>query len=164
MKAIDLIRWAMNFSEQGTNRIVEDMKKAPLTQPCSNGGNHPLWNIGHLAYIEGAIRHVVTGEANPVEKWAPLFATGSQPKTDAAAYPPFEEILRSYRDLRAANKKMLDQLGEAGLDRTPKFVPPGFEEAMKTNGQALLLITLHNMVHYGQITDCRRAAGLKPLM
>ena len=164
MKAIDLIRWAMNFTEQGTNRIVEDMKNAPLTQPCSNGGNHPLWNMGHLAYIEGAIRHVVIGEPNPVEKWAPLFATGSQPKTDAAAYPPFEEILRTYRDLRAANKKMLDQLGDAGLDRAPKFIPPGFEEMMKTNGQALLLITLHNMVHYGQITVCRRAAGLKPLM
>ncbi len=74
MKAIDLIRWAMNFTEQGTNRIVEDMKNAPLTQPCSNGGNHPLWNMGHLAYIEGAIRHVVIGEPNPVEDQRPGLA------------------------------------------------------------------------------------------
>ena len=35
---------------------------------------------------------------------------------------------------------------------------------MKTNGRALLAITLHNMVHYGQIAVARRAAGLKPLM
>ncbi len=164
MKSLDLIRWALSFSEQGTNRIVEDMKNAPLTQPTSRGGNHPLWNIGHLAYIEGSLHHIVTGEPNPVEKWAPLFATGTQPKTEASAYPPFEEILRTYRDLRAENLRMLDQLGEAGLDRAPKFIPPGFEEAMKTNGRALLVLTLHNMVHYGEIANCRRAAGLKPLM
>ena len=164
MKAIDLIRWAMQFTEQGTTRLIEDIRNAPLTQPCENGGNHPLWNMGHLAFIEGAICHIVTGEPNPVEKWAPLFATGTQPKKDASAYPPFEEIVRTWRDLRAANLKMLEHIGDAGLDRAPKFVPPGFEDFMKTNGQALLVVTLHNMVHYGQITVARRAAGLKPLM
>ena len=164
MKATDLIRFAMNLTEQGTAHLIEDIRNAPLTQPCANGGNHPLWAMGHLAFIEGNMRKIVTGEPNPVEHWAPLFAPGTTVKTDAKAYPPFEEIVRTYRDLRAANLKMLDHIGEAGLDRAPKFIPPGFEEMMKTNGQALLAITLHNMVHYGQITDCRRAAGLKPLM
>ena len=74
MKAIDLIRWAMQFTEQGTVRLIEDVRKAPLTQPCANSGNHPLWAMGHLAFIEGAIRSMVTGEPNSVEKWAPLFA------------------------------------------------------------------------------------------
>ena len=46
----------------------------------------------------------------------------------------------------------------------PKKVPPGFEELMTTFGQTLLLLTLHNMVHYGQIADARRVAGLKPLI
>jgi hypothetical protein len=59
---------------------------------------------------------------------------------------------------------MLDQIGEAGLDRAPKNIPPGFEDPMKTIGQTFLLISLHNMVHYGQIADARRAAGLKPRM
>ena len=111
MKALDLIRWAMQFSEQGTLRLIEDTRNAPLTQPTSRGGNHPLWNMGHLAFIEGSTRRVVTGEPNPVQKWAPLFATGTQPKTDTNAYPPFEEIVRTWRDLRAANLKMLDALG-----------------------------------------------------
>ena len=51
-----------------------------------------------------------------------------------------------------------------GLDATPEFIPPGFEDAMKTTGRALLLIALHQMVHYGQLADARRAAGLPPLM
>jgi hypothetical protein len=163
MKAIDLIRFAMQLTEQATSRIVEDMRKIPLTQTCSNG-NHPFWLMGHLTFIEGNMRKIVLGEDNPVEHWAPLFAPGTQPKTEASAYPPFDEILRNYHELRAGNLKMLDHLGEAGLDRAPRFIPPGFEEMMKTNGKALLAITLHNMVHYGQIADCRRAAGLKPLM
>ena len=96
--------------------------------------------------------------------FGPLFATGTKPKPDASAYPPFDEVLRTYRALRAKNLKLLDEVGENGLDRLPKDIPPGFEDAMKTFGHTFLLITLHNMVHYGQIADARRAAGRKPLM
>ena len=73
-------------------------------------------------------------------------------------------MLRVYRDGRARTLKLLDRIGEAGLDRKPDNVPPVFEDAMKTVGNSLLLITLHQMVHYGQIADARRVAGRKPLM
>jgi hypothetical protein len=73
-------------------------------------------------------------------------------------------VLATYRRLRARNLKLLDDVGDSGLDRAPVAVPQGFEEVMKTVGQTLLLIALHNMVHYGQIADARRAAGLKPLL
>jgi len=168
MKAIELVRWAMQMSEQGTAALVADMRDEAMTcaTPGAKGGdgNHPVWLLGHLAYLEGAMRHVLLGEANPVEHWGPLFAPGTRSTTDAAKYPPFDEVLGKYRELRAANLRMLDSLGEAGLDRPPKWVPPGFESSMKTAGQTLLLICLHNMVHYGQIADARRVAGRKPLM
>ena len=163
MKAIDLIRWAMQMTEEGTAALVADMRNAALTQPTSRGGNHPLWILGHLAFLEGGLQHVLVGERNPVEHWAPLFGTGTQPKADAGAYPPFDEVLATYRDLRARNLRLLDEIGDAGLDRAPRHVPPGFEDAMATVGKTLLLISLHNMVHYGQIADARRVAGLQPL-
>jgi hypothetical protein len=140
------------------------MRDAPLIQPTVRGGNHPLWVLGHLAYIEGALPHVLFGEANPVEHWAPLFAPGSQSMTDAGTDPPFDEVLGTFRDLRARNLKRLDEIGDAGLDRLPRNVPPGFENEMRSFGHTMLLIALHQMVHYGQITDARRAAGRKPLM
>jgi hypothetical protein len=168
MKAIELIRWAMQFSDEHTAMLLADLRGAALTPstPGAKGGdgNHALWLVGHLAFIEGAVRHVVLGEANPVEHWAPLFAAGTRPKADAGAYPPFEEVLRTYHELRARNVKMLEELGEAGLDRAPAHVPPGFESIMTSAGQTLLLIALHNMVHNGQIADARRVAGIKPLM
>jgi uncharacterized damage-inducible protein DinB len=168
VKAVQLIRWAMQMSEQGTAALVADMRDAPLTftTPGAKGGdgNYPLWLLGHLAYIEGAVRHVLLGEPNPVEHWGPLFASGTRATADPGKYPPLDEVLGKYRELRAANLKLLDALGEAGLERPPKWVPSGFEDSMQTAGQALLLICLHNMVHYGQIADARRVAGHKPLM
>jgi hypothetical protein len=168
MKAIDLFRWALELTQQATARIVADMRDAPLTPSTPGGkggdGNHPLWTLGHLCVIEGNISQILLGETNPVERWKPLFAAGTQPKADASGYPSFDELLDTYRDLRARNLKLLDELGEAGLDRSPRNIPPGFEDAMKTVGQALLLIALHNMVHYGEIADARRVAGRKPLL
>src|SRR5881227_1581023 len=103
MKAIDLIRKALMMSERSTMMLIEDMRDAPLTSPTSRGGNHPLWVLGHITFIEGNLPHVLFGEPNPVEHWAPLFAAGTDPKPDMAAYPPFDEILRTYRDLRERN-------------------------------------------------------------
>ena len=171
MKAIDAIRWALEMTSLGTAELVEDMRHAPLTQPIvregRGAGNHPLWIMGHLAYIEGSIPGILLGEEvapNPVAHWRVLFAPGTEPKADAGAYPAFDEVVTTFHELRAGNLCLLDEIGEEGLDRVPKSIPPGFEEAMATTGRALLLIALHQMVHYGQIADARRAAGRKPLM
>jgi hypothetical protein len=167
MKTIDLIRWALAGTDAGTARLVEDMRDAPLTPPTpgvSGGGNHPLWTLGHLCVIEGGIPRILFGEKSAVEHWEPLFAPGTQPKADASVYPSFDEVLRTYRQLRANTLKLLDEIGEEGLDRVPKQVPAGFENVMTTFGHTLLLVALHNMVHYGQIADARRVAGRKPLM
>jgi hypothetical protein len=171
LKAIDLIRSALQMTDLGTAALVVDMREAPLTQPVvRNGqptGNHPLWILGHIAFLEGALPGIILGEEgepNSVGHWAPLFAPGTEPKANASLYPSFDEVLGKCRELRARNLKLLDQIGEAGLDRAPKAIPPGFEDAMRTVGQTFQLIALHQMVHYGQIADARRAAGHKPRM
>jgi DinB superfamily len=162
MKEIDLIRWALRKTDEWTVGAAEDMRDAPLTQPTSRGGNHPLWILGHLALVEGAVRQLHFGEPNPVEPWRPLFGQGTRPTTDAAAYPPFDEVLATYRDLRAKNLARLDEIGEAGLDQAPAAVPPGFEGQSLTRGQALLVIALHQTSHLGQLSVARRAAGREP--
>ncbi len=162
MQAIDLVRWALRTSDALTTRLVEDMRDAPLTRPTVRGGNHPLWVLGHIAVVEGMIPHTVFGDANPVQNWWPLFGTGSQPTDDPNAYPSFDEILGTYRTLRAKNVDRLEELGEAGLERAPKVIPAGFEEQMKTVGRTYHLIALHQMFHLGQVSDARRAAGKEP--
>ena len=162
MKAIDLIRWALQKTDAWATGAAEDLRDVPLLQPTPRGGNHPLWILGHLALVEGSIPHILFGEPNPVERWRPLFDQGTQPTTDASAYPPFEEVLSTYRDLRAKNLARLESIGEAGLDSAPASIPPGFEDEMSTKGHTLLVIALHQMVHVGQLTDVRRASGREP--
>jgi hypothetical protein len=164
MESMDLIRSALHMTDQGIAALVADLRDKPLIRPTANGGNHPLWIMGHLAYIEGSLSKILFDQPNPVEHWAPLFATGTQPSDDAGIYPPFDEVISTFHRLRAQTIQRLDEIGPAGLNAAPRHVPPGFEESMTTVGQALLLTALHQMVHYGQLADARRAAGLQPLI
>ena len=72
MKAIDLIRHAMQVSDKATLQLIEDMRDSAVTQPTPGGGNHPLWVLGHIALVEGNVPHVLFGEPNPVAKWGQL--------------------------------------------------------------------------------------------
>jgi|SRR5436190_20807411 len=164
MKALDLIHWSLEFTEAGLTRLVSDMRDKPLTQPTSVGGNHPIWVLGHLAWVEGAIPAILFGEPNPVEHWKPIFGGGSTPTTNAADYPSFDEVLQTYLDLRAKNIRRLEEIGEAGLDAAPKNVPEPFKDVMTSVGKTYLLLALHQNVHYGEVCDARRVAGLKPLL
>ena len=163
MKAMDLIRNAMEMCERGTMMLIEDMRDAPLTQPTPRGGNHPLWVLGHITFVEAGVPSILFGEPHPLERWAPLFAPGSEPIADASAYPSFDEVLRAYRAVRARNLKILEELGEEGLDRPTTAPPRGLEDAMRTAGDTFFVLALHQMNHRGQVAYARRALGRKPL-
>ena len=163
MKTMEAIHKALTFSDRATMQLIEDMRDAALTQPTPRGGNHPLWVLGHLTLVEGSVRHTILGEPNPAAKWAPLFAPGTEPTKDASAYPPFDEVMRTYRELRAKNLQLLEELGEAGLDRPTVSPPKGLEDMLRTAGDVFLVIGMHQMFHRGQVADARRAAGRKPV-
>ena len=164
MKAIDFIRKSMQFQDQFSPQFFEDMRDAPLTQPTPRGGNHPLWVLGHLAHSEAELTGTISGEPNPLEEWSGMFAPGTQPTANAADYPPYEEVFEKYRQARARSLKLLDEVGDAGLDDALESIPPGMEEIFRTNADIFMILILHHHVHMGQVADARRAAGRKPLM
>jgi uncharacterized damage-inducible protein DinB len=163
MKAIDVIRTSLAMCESSTMSLIEDMRDAPMTQPTPRGGNHPLWVLGHITYVEGRIPQILYGEKNPVEHWASLFAAGSEPAADTSIYPPFDEVLGTYRQLRDRNLKLLEEIGESGLDRPTEAPPRGLEQVFGTAGQTFLVIAIHQMNHRGQVADARRTAGRQPM-
>jgi hypothetical protein len=163
MKAIDVIRTALEIGDRSMLMLIEDLRDLPLMQPTPCGGNHPMWVLGHITFIEANVQHVLFGEPNPLKHWAPLFAPGTEPTSDASKYPPFEEIIRTYRDFRARNLKTLEEIGEAGLDRPTKSPPKGLEQVFSTVGTSFLTLAMHQMSHRGQLADARRAAGRKPI-
>jgi DinB superfamily len=105
---------------------------------------------------------MLRGTPNPVEQWKPLFDWGSEPVDDPAAYPTFDEVLRTFKELRQQTHAFLDEVGEEGLDRPTKCQPPGFG-GFETVGAATLIIACHACGHLGGLTVVRAAAGKQRL-
>lgn len=161
MQAIDAIRITLKFSDMGMKHLGE-MRDAPLLRPGPWGGNHAMWIAGHLAVVEGRLHQMLHGTANPVHHWKPLFDWGSEPVDDPAAYPPFDEVLGKFKELREQTHAFLDQVGEAGLDQPTKCQPPGFR-GFETVGAAIQIIAGHAIGHMGGLTVVRAAAGKERL-
>ena len=165
MKTIDFIKRGIETSRNFTLGLLDDMKDAPLTQPTSKGGNHPLWILGHLAYGEANIvNHIILGNENPLIKWKEMFGGGSEPVTEADKYLPWDEVRKKFDEIRAQTLNVLEGMSDADLDKPSKNCPPGREELLGKVGGCFLVLTLHPMMHRGQVADTRRAVERQPLM
>jgi hypothetical protein len=121
-----------------------------------------MWIAGHLAVVEGRLHQMLQGGPNPVHHWKPLFDWGSEPVDDLAGYPPFEEVLGKFKELRGRTHAFLDEVGEEGLDRPTKVQPPGFT-GFETAGAAVMIIAGHAIGHMGGLTVVRAASGKQRL-
>ena len=165
MKTIELLRHQLEMSKNMTAGLLADMTDSPMTFPTPNGGNHPTWVAGHLAYAEASLlKHMMLGETNPLSDWQSLFGIGSQPTDDAASYPPLGELLAKWDEMREYTLKVLDSLTEADLEKPSANVPEGREETFGTYGKILTMLAFHPLMHRGQVSDARRAAGRDALM
>lgn len=164
MQSVDFIRTAFEMSNGWVGGIIADMADAPLTAPTPNGGNHPLWIAGHLAYAEGNLIHqYVAGKENPVADWEEMFNAGTDPSDDASKYPPMEEVLEKFQAVRSGTMEILANTTDADLDK-PSQVPEEMKEFFGTNAQCWAAALIHIGFHGGQAADARRAAGRPPLM
>ncbi len=162
MNAIQLLRDELDLSATITLKLIDDMKDAPLTAPTKNGGNHPLWVMGHMAYVEGQIQQLITEQLNPLEKWKNIFAGGTEPTSSAADYPTLEEARSAFITRRAATLQLLENITEADLDR-PTKCPPENAYAIGTVGKCLFILVANTLTHRGQVADARRTLGRKRL-
>ena len=155
----DAIRFSLNMADQAMMRSLATIEDASLTFPTEKGGCHPLWVVGHLAFVEGLTHEMLGGGGNPVAHWATIFGPDTVPTADAAQYPAFAKVREKYVELRNRNVQLLEAMTEADLDKPTPSQPKGLEEHFATFGKALLTIALHQMTNRGQITDAIRAAG-----
>ena len=164
MNTLELLRTQIESPKEMTASLLADMRDAPLTFPTPNGGNHPTWIAGHLAYAEAnLIQHMLEGKENPLLDWKSLFGAGTEPTDDASAYPPLSDLLAKWDDVRTYTLKFIDSLTEADLDKSSLNPPPGREAFFGTFGKVLSMVALHPLMHRGQVADARRAAGRERL-
>ena len=164
MTAVDFVKMTLEMSKGWVMGLAADAKDIATTVPTPNGGNHPLWCLGHLIYAEGNIvGKYAKGEANPVAEWAELFDGGTTPLDDASQYPSYDELLAKFEEVRAATMAYVDTLSDADLDK-PSHAEGDMAQWFGTIGACLAAIPIHFGFHGGQIADARRAAGKQPLM
>jgi DinB superfamily len=99
MYAKEAIQFALTASHRAVLSVIDKMSDAPTTFPTANGGCHPLWVLGHLAFVEGMIPTVLFGTPNPVAEWQKYFDENSEPVGNANAYPTFAEVRTKYLEL-----------------------------------------------------------------
>lgn len=163
MTAKDAIRAALQAAQGTMLGLARDLHgEQLLAQPTAAGGNHALWILGHVAVSETGLLAKAVLDQDPAieEQDRARFATGSTPTTDAADYPGVEELIARCQQARAQTLDTLDTLPEAELDAAPH----AFEGFLATKGQALAFLAVHQAFHAGQLADCRRRLGRKPLM
>jgi hypothetical protein len=51
MSTVKYLRHGLETSRMMILKLIDDMKDAPLQMPTSNGGNPPLWILGHRKVI-----------------------------------------------------------------------------------------------------------------
>jgi hypothetical protein len=161
MQAVDALAAALNLAHTWNQNLAELMRDAPLASPTPGTGNHPHWVVGHLACSNTSLLTMMDGRDNAIAAWEPLFLGGSTPRPDGRDYPEYDDVLDRFNQSHHDARALLDELGEAGLDRKPSIVWPQLvdDPDFKSAGRLLNFLALHAMSHRGQLADAARAAG-----
>ena len=164
MTTIDFIKLSLENSKGWSMGLIDDMKDAPLAQPTANGGNHPLWILGHIVLGESNLLDgFILGKETRFPELVDLFEMGTTPHADASVYPTMDELFGKFEEIRTATLAHLDTLTDADLDKK-SHAPEQFGATFGTVGACFAAMSGHMSFHAGQVADARRAAGRKPLM
>ena len=163
MNTIEYVKMSLKASQGWLLPLIEDMKDAPLKQPTSDGGNHPLWVIGHIACAEaGIFDGFILGQRSRFAELNEQFGVGSKPSTNPDEYPSVDQLIGKFQEIRAAILTHLETMTDDDLDKA-SHAPEKFGPKFATIGGCLIALTLHPAFHAGQVSDSRRADGRPPL-
>ena len=163
MKATEYIHMALENGKGWTMGLINDMKDAPLTAPTPNGGNHPLWVLGHIVRAESDLLDgFILGQPNRFPDLE-QFSMGAEPTSNADDYPTMDELLGKFEEIRSATLAHLATLSDEDLGKK-SHAPEEFGATFGTVGACFAAMQTHMAFHTGQVADARRAAGRKPLM
>lgn len=149
-----------NFNRELLRRMLADIPAADMCKQPPGLPNHPTWLMGHLAMVRNSIaKQAGNPSADFPESWGKLFGRNSTPTADSSQYPGKDELWKTFERLhdhalRAASELTSEQL--AG-PHTIDVLKPAFP----TLGDLLVqMLTSHDGLHAGQLSDWRRANGL----
>lgn len=118
----------------------------------------PLWLVGHLANTINnvVVRWMFAGESllpkETMRVFAPGFAGGIAPSSDAAQYPTWEETRKIYDDVLTHGIQLVSGLDDEDLPKPLKAeMPELLREFFATHALTLNQMVSHDAYHRGQI-------------
>ena len=162
MNSRDAIKVGLDMAEFVSLGYLEDLSDAELLhRPCA-GANHINWQIGHIIVSENQIMNSAVPSSMPAlpaglaEKYTKETASVDDPTKFATK----AELLKVYRDQRAATLATLTNLTDQDLD---KESPESIRPYAPTLAAAVSMQGSHWLMHAGQWVIVRRQLGRAPL-
>jgi hypothetical protein len=116
--------------------------------------NPMLWILGHKVHTRVALLKLAGGEFDT--GWGDVFARGSTLE-NAVRYPDRDAVQGTAKALNAQLYARLATLTEADV---AKPASRAFTPAVKTLGDQIAFLTMHDTYHVGQLGYVRKALGL----
>jgi hypothetical protein len=132
----DRLREAVNGVSEADARRVLAGKLTPI-----------VWQVGHLAMVDGNYVRRTGGESPVPARFAELFKQGSGGEQD---YPPLAEVWNVFD---ATHRALVD--GAGGADYQKPVDAPSY----KTIGEMLMYASYHRGYHIGKIMTLRSLLG-----
>jgi len=161
MNAKDAILAVYAAADRIVASYLDGLSDADLMIRAVPGMNHIAWQLGHLIVSERMLLEMVKPGASPAlpegfeaAHGREADSTGSDDPSRFCAKARYLELLKIQRE---ATKSVLAAISDSELDAP---APERVRQRMATNGNVLLMIGTHYIMHAGQWVPVRRKLGL----
>jgi hypothetical protein len=152
------------FNVNLLERMLADIPATEMCRQTTGLPNHPTWLVGHLAFVRFMMIKQTGGDTSDFpESWMALFGRNSTPSGALEEYPPKGELWNAFTRLHEAAMNRVTSLTPEQLAAPHAIV--SLKEPFPTLGDLLLqMLTAHDGLHIGQLSDWRRTLGYPRLM
>lgn len=163
MSATELTRGmgSLDFSRLMLSRLLDGTPEEHWFHIPTPDGNHAAWIAGHVAWEDDdCLKQLqpTRGSKLPAS-WHAIFGTGSQPVSDADAYPAIPDLREQLTTLRDEFK----QFFASAPDQIDAPIPSELHGFAKDRAALMHAVACHEMVHVGQLTVIRKSLQLGPV-
>ena len=151
MDAKDYITKMLGLSHTRVREAIDGVSDADARRVMAGKLTPVVWQVGHLALVDGNYVRRAGGESPVPARYAELFKQGSGGEQD---YPPLAEVWNVFD---TTHRALMDRA--AGADYEAPIDAPAY----KTIGEMLQYSSYHRGYHIGKIMSLRGLLGKAPL-
>ena len=137
----------LNLSHNRVREAIDGVSDADARRVMAGKLTPIVWQVGHLALVDGAYVRRAGGESPVPARYAELFKQGSGGEQD---YPPLSEVWSVFD---STHRALADRAADADYDK------PVDSPTYKTIGDMLLYSSYHRGYHIGKIMSLRGLLG-----